>query len=128
MPIKAQNKDRYPTGWKAISARIRFERAKGRCECRGECGHNHPEYYCSKKRRRERQRCSARHGQPHPVTGSRVILTVAHLDHQPENSDDGNLTAMCQRCHLAYDADHHRLVHKKTMRERKRNHELFDGS
>jgi hypothetical protein len=36
-----------------------------------------------------------------------VVLTVAHLDHMPEHCDDDNLMAMCQRCHLSYDADHH---------------------
>ncbi|WP_202638978.1 hypothetical protein [Bailinhaonella thermotolerans] len=43
----------------------------------------------------------------YPVTGSRVVLTVAHLDHVPENCAEENLLAMCQRCHLAYDADQH---------------------
>lgn len=61
-------------------------------------------------------RCEAEHDQPHPVTGSRVVLTVAHLDHQPENCADDNLKAMCQRCHLAYDADHHRRTRLATMR------------
>jgi len=37
-----------------------------------------------------------------------VVLTVAHLDHNPANCDPENLRAMCQRCHLAYDAEHHR--------------------
>jgi len=36
-----------------------------------------------------------------------VVLTVAHLDHTPENCDEANLKAMCQRCHLAYDGPHH---------------------
>ncbi len=41
-------------------------------------------------------------------TGSNAVLTVAHLDHTPENVDDSNLRAMCQGCHLHYDRDHHR--------------------
>lgn len=44
------------------------------------------------------------------MSGKRVILTVAHLDHQPENCDRDNLRAMCQRCHLAYDAEEHMRV------------------
>jgi hypothetical protein len=48
------------------------------------------------------------HGEPHPVTRSRVVLTTAHLDHTPENCHDSNLKAMCQRCHLSYDLDLHR--------------------
>ena len=96
MPIHPDNKSRYPKDWKLISLRIRFERAGGRCECSGECGHDHG------------GRCNAKHGLNHPVTGSSVVLTTAHLDHTPENCEDVNLRAMCQKCHLAYDADHHK--------------------
>ena len=32
-----------------------------------------------------------------------VILTIAHLDHCPENAALANLRALCQRCHLTYD-------------------------
>jgi hypothetical protein len=87
-------RSRYPDDWEAISARIRFERAAGRCECEGECGAHEG-------------RCPAENGQPHPVTGSRVVLTVAHLDHDTEHNDDGNLRAYCQKCHLTYDAVYH---------------------
>ena len=41
MPIHPDNRARYPKEWPAISKRIRFERAGGRCECEGECGHDH---------------------------------------------------------------------------------------
>ena len=81
MPIRPENRARYPKDWKAISAHIRFERARNRCEA---CG-------------------VAVNGLPHPDTGSKVILTVAHLDHQPENCTYDNLRAMCQRCHNIYD-------------------------
>lgn len=102
MPIRPENRGRYPKDWKAISARIRFERAGSRCECNGECGQEH-----GRERSGEyvdqQPRCSARHGEDHPDTGSTVVLTVAHLDHTPENNDDSNLKAMCQRCHNRYD-------------------------
>lgn len=75
--------ERYPKNWKAISLRIR-KRAQDRCEF-----------------------CGAKNHKPHPISGSLVVLTVAHLDHQPMNCDDGNLKALCQRCHLRYDAKHH---------------------
>lgn len=94
-PIRPENRDRYPANWPEISARIRHDRAAGLCECEGECGTGHP------------GRCTAANGRLHPVTFSRVVLTVAHLDHTPENCADENLRAMCQRCHLAYDSAHH---------------------
>ena len=36
----------------------------------------------------------------------KIVLTVAHLDHDPENDDVcvTRLRALCQKCHLAYDA------------------------
>jgi 5-methylcytosine-specific restriction endonuclease McrA len=76
----------YPPNWNEISTRIRFQRAGGVCE---ECG--------------------AVHGSLHPETGSRVVLTTAHLDHNPANCADNNLMALCQRCHLRYDAKQHAL-------------------
>lgn len=96
MPIKPENRDRYPDDWDEISAWVRFVRAGARCECFGECGHDHAG-----------GRCDAYHHNPHPVTGSKVVLTTAHLDHVPEHVDRANLRAMCQRCHLSYDRDHH---------------------
>lgn len=91
MPIRPENRARYPKDWKAISLRIRNERAQGQCECSGECGSDHGE------------RCPEFNGMEHTETGSIVVLTVAHLDHTPENCSDDNLKAMCQRCHNRYD-------------------------
>ena len=38
MPIRPENRARYPKDWKAISKRIPFARAGGRCDCTGKCG------------------------------------------------------------------------------------------
>lgn len=104
MPIRPENLHRYPSDWKAISLRIRTVRAADRCECHGECG-DHNE-----------SRCTAENGKAHPITGSKVVLTTAHRDHTPENVDDANLFAACQRCHLRYDAAHHRETAAATRR------------
>jgi hypothetical protein len=100
VPIKKENQHRYPPDWPAISDAIRWRRARGRCECRGECGRTGVHLAGD-------GRCRNRHGQPAHGTGSRVVLTTAHLDHTPENCDDDNLRAMCQGCHLHYDREHH---------------------
>jgi hypothetical protein len=92
MPIRPENRGRYPKDWKAISNRIRFERAEGRCECTGECGAVEHD-----------GRCDALHATRHPITDSIVVLTVAHLNHIPEDCADDNLKSMCQRCHNRYD-------------------------
>ena len=41
-----------------------------------------------------------------------MVLTVAHLDHTPENNALTNLKAMCQRCHLRLDSFQHHHGHK----------------
>lgn len=82
MPISPENKARYPSDWKLRSRFVRFYRARNRCEW-----------------------CGAENGVAHPVTGSRVVLTVAHVyDHRPERASLLNLAALCQRCHLRHDA------------------------
>ena len=82
MPILAENKARYPRDWKLRSRFVRFYRAKNRCEW-----------------------CGAANGKAHPVTGSRVVLTVAHIyDERPEAASLLNLAALCQRCHNRHDA------------------------
>lgn len=91
-PIRPENKGRYPANWKEIRAEI-LKRAGDRCED-----------------------CGAVNYMPHPKTGSVVVLTIAHLDHTPENCDPANLKAWCQRCHNSYDAKH-RAENRRKRRE-----------
>jgi hypothetical protein len=49
-----------------------------------------------------------------------VVLTVAHLDHTPENNTDDNLMAMCQKCHNRLDAAH-RAANAANTRRKKAN-------
>ena len=48
--------------------------------------------------------CGAKNGKPHPETRSKVVLTIAHLTHDPREKDYRFLFALCQRCHLKIDA------------------------
>lgn len=108
MPIHPDNKNRYPENW---STRIRpriLKRAGNRCE-------GSPDF----------PDCRAANYKPHPETGSRVVLTIAHLDHVPENCTDENLRAWCQRCHLNYDAKHH-AQSRKTRKEKESGQILFN--
>lgn len=110
MPISPENRARYPKDWKEIRKRI-LERAGDRCE-------GSPAY----------PDCRAPNGSEIRGLDRRlVVLTVAHLDHTPENCADDNLRAWCQRCHLTYDAKHHALNAAKTRRRKLKNGELFDG-
>lgn len=87
MPQTPEELARYPADWQERRAAV-LARAVNRCEW-----------------------CGAINHEPHPKTGSRVVLTTAHVyDHRPEKADLDNLAALCQRCHL--DHDRHRHIHK----------------
>ena len=107
MPIRPENRSRYPKNWDAVSHEVRFVRAGGRCECNGECGM--PGHIAAGGR------CQNRHGSPSVYgSGKTVVLTTAHLDHTPENCERENLKAMCQGCHLWYYRDHHSETARNT--------------
>lgn len=100
MPIRPENKARYPKNWKQIRQQI-LERAGNRCE------------FCGVENHSLRYRGEAKYdgfGLP-PV---KVVLTIAHLDHHPENCDPSNLRALCQRCHNRYDAKHRAETRSRT--------------
>ena len=88
---------KYPPNWKDISRRIRFERAQNMCEW-----------------------CGALNYLPHPITGSKVMLTVAHLNHDTTDNREENLAALCQKCHLGHDAQYHAQNAKKTRARKKK--------
>jgi len=49
----------------------------------------------------------------------KVVLTIAHLNHTPGDDREENLKALCQRCHLAFDKDHHREM-RATRKDKQR--------
>jgi hypothetical protein len=140
MPIKPENLARYPDNWPEIRAAI-LERAGNRCEqccvangdfiVRGidtDAGtfqrfEGDGEVYDADDghllgRRRASEYCGNR--------WTKIVLTIAHLDHTPENCDPSNLKALCQLHHLRYDAEHHRINAWKTRHARKAIGELFE--
>lgn len=103
MPIRPEMRSRYPRDWKARSRFVRFVRARGRCEW-----------------------CGAANGKPHPRTGSRVVLTVAHVfDQRPEVAHLLNLSALCQACHLGHDRQRHIQARKANARSKRALRDLF---
>jgi len=110
MPIKPENAKRYPKDWKQISDSIR-ERADYRCECAGECG-----LHCTNPGPR---RCIETQGAYARWANGKIVLTVAHLNHDPADCRPENLKAMCQRCHLRYDREHHQQSAYQTRRKGK---------
>jgi 5-methylcytosine-specific restriction endonuclease McrA len=55
----------------------------------------------------------------------KIVLTVAHRDHTPENVDPANLFHACQRCHNRYDAPMRRAGIQARAREKRASGDLF---
>lgn len=90
MPMQ---KERYPSNWKQIAFDIK-NRADWKCEgCGMQC---------------------RRPGEPFDT--HRRTLTVAHLNHIPEDCRPENLKALCSACHLRYDAKIHAQHRKEKAR------------
>jgi hypothetical protein len=133
MPIRPENKGRYPANWKEIREGI-LKRANNHCEICGVpnyfrvirfedsirweypqwwfyreyvsgCRHA-PEEYLAEQiigslEYRDDPYREAKYRQARLV---KIVLTIAHLDHTPEHCEPENLKALCQLCHLSYDA------------------------
>lgn len=128
MPIKPENKARYPQNWKEIREQ-RLIIAGHRCE---NCGvHN---YAIGYRTEIGEFVMISRTGKPQEFQGHAtgykvlmIVLTIAHLDHIPENCSMDNLRAWCQRCHLAYDHHHHQANARETRRKRIGVQDLFSS-
>lgn len=121
MPIRPENRKRYPADWPTIRARI-LARADHRCErCAVKnhaLGGRRPDgAWCDAMptgdnglrltwpRQGEDAACwDDKAKKPRTLRIVRIVLTIAHLDHVPENCDPANLQALCQRCHNRLDA------------------------
>lgn len=148
MPIKPENRHRYPPDWPQVRDRI-LQRAGYRCEHPGCCArqysvgwwvlegvaqagpwrwvaawgqNDNPRTYAEAREVAAELYHSRSEEGLKPIV---IVLTVAHLNHQPEDCDDENLRAMCQRHHLAHDQEHHRASAQATRRARSGTPDLF---
>ncbi|MAU94321.1 MULTISPECIES: hypothetical protein [Aurantimonadaceae] len=143
MPIRREDRHFYPIDWRELSAAIRFNRAKGRCE---RCGRPHGQlvYHLSDGRwfdntagrwRDNRGRLVRTKTPPDPrVSGDEggiaqtfVRLACAHLDQNTANNADNNLAAFCQRCHLDHDRPWNIEKRRLTVLLRRALGDLFTG-
>ena len=66
-----------------------------------------------------------------PISGDqnqkaiKIVLTVAHLDHDHENNDYDNLASLCQKCHLLHDKEQHMENSQLTREAKKGLQRLF---
>jgi hypothetical protein len=56
---------------------------------------------------------------------TKIVLTVAHIDHDKDNNDFNNLAALCQRCHLKLDLNSH-ITNRKYGRKWNRMQLFFE--
>lgn len=145
MPIRPENKSRYPADWPQISERVRNE-AGQKCEwCKAPNGtvirravtsvdglhvYRHDDWTA------HMDGLSADDGETVPGTcwdeqdwgkPVKVVLAVAHMDHQPENCARENLKALCQRCHNKYDAPMRRAGISERAKGKMAVGDLFEG-
>ena len=59
------------------------------------------------------------------LKSTKIVLTIAHLDHDKTNNDYDNLAALCQKCHLGIDLKHHMFNARETRKKKKGLQELF---
>lgn len=135
MPIKPENRARYPSDWKQIRDRI-LARAHYQCEHEGcRARHRALGYWLDDTfvplPRALRDAGYERAGQVVACSDGTelkimmIVLTIAHLDHMPENCAEENLRAWCQRHHLRYDAEHHRANAWRTRHAMRGTGDLF---
>ncbi len=138
MPVRPENLARYPKDWPLIAHAVK-ERAGWRCQgspafpdCRvrhksigwrDEGGAWHQ--VATEADRQALADTQYRYGDT--VKLIRIVLTVGHFDHQPENCASDNLFAWCQRCHLYHDRHHHAETAYMTRRAARGVDDLFHG-
>jgi hypothetical protein len=140
MPIRPENRARYPADWQQIRERI-MVRAGNKCE---KCSvANYALGGRTRDGRWHRALPLGEHGLhlawPTPGAYSwctygehrhllrivKIVCTTAHIDHVPEHCDDSNLLFLCQRCHLLHDQQHHSETAYATRRQGKAIGDMF---
>jgi hypothetical protein len=155
MPIKAENRALYPSNWPSISRQVRERAkyfceqcglrnysvgyrdeagrfsplaGSGPCDCAG-VGLQWPSMTpITYREAREFAQVANTESDGRDADGNRwfvIVLTVAHLDHDPRNCELSNLKALCQYCHLHYDQEHHAETAYETRRNGKAAADLF---
>lgn len=123
---------KYPKNWKTEIRPAILERAKHCCE---ECGvANYAIGYRAKDGSfvSEREMSGMNSDEGYHTFGCwdpkqiKIVLTIAHLDHDITNNCYSNLAALCQRCHLNHDRAHHSKNAKATRMQKMGVADLFE--
>lgn len=129
MPIKPENRARYPDDWDEIRERILTRAGQVRnqdgviiqeAQCE-ECGEVNHTWIIREGDRWNFALSSSEEGAIY------VILTIAHLDHNPETRDPKLLRAWCQRQHNRYDLEHRKQTRRATRERNQLQLEITGG-
>lgn len=103
MPIKPENRGKYPADWNLVRLAI-LKRAGDRCElCFLENGDAIQREPCGKPFR------WTEIPPAHRKKAVKVVLTIAHINQDPTDNRPVNLLALCQRCHNRIDLPYRTL-------------------
>lgn len=105
--------DEYHPEWKSIRRQI-LDQADNCCEFGGVENYGYGERVRGTFRPLDEYTCLM--GEERCV---RIVLTIAHLDHDVTNNEPCNLRALCQQCHLRWDAEHHQVNAAATRRSKR---------
>lgn len=117
------DRSKYPDNWDEIADAVK-DRADWKCQ---ECGAPHNIMIVRSSDGKWRRYDAA--DEAAQVKGIRVIITVHHIGVDKDDGTPGdpgdkmdcrddNLIALCQRCHLLADMDHHIANRRRNQRER----------
>lgn len=116
---------KYPANWKTEIRPAILERAKRCCEACGVANYATGARDLEGNWHNSKEICNMNSDVGYGYFGTygvkdiKIVLTIAHLDHDITNNDPANLKALCQKCHLNYDKDLHRANSKETIRKKK---------
>lgn len=116
MPIRPENKIRYPENWPAIRSHI-LKRAGDKCEG---CGVRNYAVGFRSPVTGYFYEMAAEHIIAHGLKPLKIVLTISHQNHIVEDCSDENLRALCQKCHLAHDREHHAEQRRKNRESNKK--------
>lgn len=122
----------YHPKWSLISYLIRFKRAKNKCEwCDianylvvNKVDRKKPSpaqwdmFYSLINQKKYSHKMAMK-----SMGFSKIVTTVAHIDHDKTNNRFNNLAALCQKCHLKHDIKQH-VDNRKYGRHHKQKHQL----
>ena len=119
---------KYPKEWEAIRSII-IDRERNKCKT---CGvENYDIGYRDKKEVWHKIDCSmqgdadAEDAKRNGFKIIKIVLTVAHLNHDITDNSHENLAALCQLHHLRHDIQHHKANSRETNRKKKGLQNLF---